>query len=148
MPKVLKAFTTLEIIVVVGIMILITGMVIPVSLRQTKVNELSVVGKDLHSAIFVQQQNAYAGKNGIPQGILIKNNGYWLFEGENFDTAVNKDFFQFNKGILSTSGDVEIIFETSSQKPNNEASLILNFSGHNYSVIINNEGAINSYVQP
>jgi type II secretory pathway pseudopilin PulG len=148
MPKVLKAYTTLEIIVVIGVMILITGMVIPVSLRQTKLNELSVAGKDLHSAMFVQQQNAYSGKNNAKHGVYVQNDGYWLFEGDSFDTSTTKDYFPYNKGIVTTSGNVEILFDQSSQKPNNEASISLSFLDHTYIVIINSEGAIDSYVLP
>lgn len=147
MPKFLNAYTTLEILIVIGVMILITGMVIPVSMRQTKLNELSIAGKDLHSNMFLQQQNAFAGKNNIEHGVYIQNDGYWVFEGEDFENSSKKDFFSFGKGIVSTSGIKEIIFEQNSQKPNSPQTIILNYSGYNYSVVINHEGIIDSYVQ-
>ena len=75
MPRFLKAYTTIEVILVIGIMILVTGIVIPVSYRQTKLNELSITGRDLHSAIFIQQQNAFSGKNNSKHGIHINYQG-------------------------------------------------------------------------
>ena len=147
MPKFLKAYTTLEVLVVIGLIVLITGMVIPISLRQTKFNELSVAGKDLHSAIFTQQQKAFAGKNDSKQGVYIESEGYWLFEGEDFTNATAKDYFPFSKGIIATPEYTEIIFEESSQKLNEEKNMFLIYDGYNYVIQINKEGVINSYVQ-
>ncbi len=147
MPKLFKAYTTVEVLVVIGIMILITGMVIPISLRQTKLNELSTTGKDLHSAIFTQQQNAFAGKNNIEQGIFIENSGYWLFEGENFANAVSKDYFPFGKGIVATPQSIEILFQQSSQNPDSTKNIFLIYNEYTYIIQINEEGAIDSYVQ-
>ncbi len=147
MPKFLKAYTTLEVLVVIGLMVLITGMVIPVSLRQTKLNELTVSGKDLHSSIFLQQQNAYSGKNNSNHGIYIESNGYWLFEGESFATSTSKDYMPFGKGIFTTTGNVEILFEQNSQEPDTEKIIVLTYSGYSYRIRINSEGSITSYAQ-
>jgi type II secretory pathway pseudopilin PulG len=147
MHKLLNAYTTLEVLVVIGIMVLVSGIVIPVSLRQTKLNELSITAKDLHSNIFLQQQNAFAGKNDSNHGIYLQGDGYWIFEGEDFANSTKKDFIAFNKGITLSSGAEEIIFEKSSQKPNSNKSLVLSFSGHTYLILISDEGAIESFLQ-
>ena len=146
MPKkLLKAYTTLEILVVIGIMVLITGMVIPVSLRQTKLNEITTTGKDLHSSIFLQQQNSLNGKNNSAHGIYLETTGYWLFEGENFSNAISKDYFPFGKGIVTTSTNTEILFQQNTQKPDKEHNIFLNYSGYTFLIEINIEGVISSY---
>ena len=147
MPKLLKAYTTLEVIVVVGIILLISGLVVPMSIRQTKLNELSVAGKDFHSHVFVQQQNAFSGKNNSSHGVYVENDSYWLFEGDSFLTSTVKDEFSFGKGINVISGNTEIIFAKGSQKPSQESTIILSFDERNYMILINEEGVIDSYVQ-
>ena len=147
MPKFLKAYTTLEVIVVVGIILLISGLVVPMSIRQTKLNELSVAGKDFHSHIFVQQQNAFSGKNDSNHGIYIENDTYWLFEGDSFSTSTVKDKFSFGRGINAISGNTEVIFTKGSQKPNQDVTVVLSFDERNYVILINKEGVIDSYVQ-
>jgi type II secretory pathway pseudopilin PulG len=147
MPKSFKAYTLLEVIVVIGIIVLITGMVVPISIRQTKLNELSVAAKDFHSHVFVQQQNAFSGKNNSVHGIYVENEGYWLFQGETFATSASKDYFSFGKGIRLISGNTEIVFPRGSQKPLNEASIVLTLANNNYIILISAQGVINSYVQ-
>ena len=147
MPKLLKAYTTLEVIVVVGIILLISGLVVPMSIRQTKLNELSVAGKDFHSHVFVQQQNAFSGKNDANHGVYVENDGYWLFEGESFATSTVKDRFFFGKGINAIYGNTEVVFAKGSQKPSQDITIVLSFDERNYVILINEEGVIDSYVQ-
>ncbi len=146
MPKLFNAYTTFEVLVVIGIIVLITGMVVPMSLRQTKLNELSTSGKDLHSHIFLQQQNAFYGKNSLDHGVYIESQGYWLFEGESFENSVTKDYFSLGKGINVISGEEEILFSQGSQRLGGLFSIVLTFDGRNYQILINREGVIDSYV--
>ncbi len=147
MRKLLKAYTTFEVLVVIGIIILISGIVVPVSIRQTKLNELSVAAKDFHSHVFVQQQNAFSGKNNSDHGVYIENEGYWLFEGESFNDAEVKEYFTFGKGVTLLSGNTEMVFSKNSQRPNNESTVVLTFDDRNYVILINEEGVLDSYVQ-
>jgi|GEM_PF-6992411 len=147
MPKLLKAYTTLEVLVVIGIIVLITAMVVPVSIRQTKLNELSIVGKDLYSHMFVQQQNAFSGKNDSSHGVYIESDGFWLFQGESFNDAETKEHFAFGKGVSLISGNTEIVFPKGSQEPLDGANIVLTFANNNYVISISEEGVINSYVQ-
>ncbi len=147
MHKLLKAYTTLEVLVVIGIIILITSLVVPVSIQQTKLNELATAGKNLYSHIFVQQQNAFSGKDDSSHGVYIENEGFWLFQGENFDDAEFKEYFDLGKGIRLVSGNTELIFPKGSQKPLNEENIVLNFANNNYVILINDQGVIDSYVQ-
>ena len=147
MRKLLKAYTTLEVLVVIGIIMLISTMVVPVSIRQTKLNELTIAGRNLYSHIFVQQQNAFSGKNDLNHGIYVEQEGFWLFQGDNFNDADVKEYFTIGKGIEVVSGNTEIVFPKGSQKPTDETSIVLTFANNNYVILINEQGVIDSYVQ-
>jgi type II secretory pathway pseudopilin PulG len=131
-----------EILVVIGILILIASFVMPFSLKQSKKNELISITRELESNIFLQQQNAYAGKSGLSHGIYITNTGYWLFEGENYDTSTVKDFFELPGNISISSISQSIIFERNSVKPQSQNIISLSNGINTFKIIINKEGMI------
>lgn len=142
MPKKLKGYTIFEIILVIGIMLVIASFVMPMSLRETKKNELNSYGRELESNIFYQQQLAYAGKASGNHGVHFQNNGYWLFEGETYETALHKDFFQFPRNISLNYNISDILFTRSSLKPHSINSITLNNGLDSFVISINNEGMI------
>ena len=96
-------FTLMEIVVVLGIVLAVGLVALTYSIPQLQASQTDGIMNDMSSLMFVQQQNAYSGKNSKSYGMYFDSDAesYILFVGSSFATAESSDEFTF-------PGDTEI----------------------------------------
>lgn len=141
-----QGFTLFEILVVLGIVIIISSIFIPLSIRQLQYSKISTYAEDLASQIYMQQQYAYSGRNGNSYGVRVSAHGYSLFEGSSYASAVNVEEVALPASVNITanlSGSCsEVLFEKDSILPGCSGDLTLADSMESYKIYITEEGLI------
>lgn len=146
----LKAYTLIEISVVLSLIILLAVIGSPILLSQLNTERVKFETENLNSLIFSTQQNAYAGKNSTAHGIKFETSRFILFEGNSFASAAFTEEFALQNrvqitNINLTGGAQEIVFAKSSFRPNNTGSLTLSDGIASYTLEINPEGLTNFF---
>lgn len=140
-----KAFTLLEILVLIGLLLGISMVIFPYSVKDIKKDQARSYSREMASNIFVQQQNAYSGLNDEDYGIYLTNKGYTLFTGDDYATGevsmeVNLPADTYLTNNLG--GANEIVFSKGSIRPSNAGNIILTTASESYGIYINAEGLI------
>ena len=146
MKKAYAAFSLIEILVVIGLLLITVSFVMPMALSQVRGDRVLSDVRKATSLLFVTQQNAYAGKNSKSYGIKFESNSYTAFVGDSFATAESTETFPLTNGIsesptLSGGGD-ELVFLNSSFKPNKSGEILFSDGLKSYRILINSEGLI------
>lgn len=145
-----KAFSLIEIVIVLAIFISIMAILIPYGLARFNITRVETVASDLSSKIYTYQQFAYTGKNGKNYGIAFETDKYIPFIGNSYATAESS--FEINLPNLYTIdmsgvGANEIVFNSGSFRPDEYGTIIItNPNGTDYIVEINAEGLVSYYV--
>ena len=145
----LKAFTLLEVLVVLGILSAISVIIIPVAVSQLRRDQAESTATDITSAMFAQQQKAVTGQASSGYGIAIYSNKYTIYKGASLAAATVKDDVTFTSGLSISNinlaaGGNEIKFNQGSVTPNTTGSFNINSSNSTYKVDINREGLIST----
>jgi len=141
------AYTLLEVLVVIGILLAVTMFVFPISLNQVNENKAKNASSNLTSLIFNIQQDAYARKNNQSQGVVFQSGSIIIYQGESLATAVSQETIEVPDDIYISSINLtneanEINFGAGNFKPNNYGSVNISESGSTYQITINSEGLI------
>jgi type II secretory pathway pseudopilin PulG len=142
-----KAFTLLEVVVVLGVFFMITMFLFPIAIGQLQGNKTDIELRSIISAIGNQSENAFTNKANSNYGIAFFSDHYILYTGDNLATAVSKDQYNFNADVIiseinfSNSGS-ELNFEKGSFRPNTFGSFKIKTGILGYTVTINSEGLI------
>lgn len=146
MNKYIKAYTFIELLVVIGLLTVAVGLAVPYSLRQIEQNKAKNDATSIASITFNIQQDAFAGKNQSSQGIAFQSNGYYIFEGTSLATATDQQFYQLENTTISsinlTGGTNEIIFSQNSLVPSATGNIRVTDNTQSYSVVVNAQGLI------
>lgn len=142
-----SAYTILEIVIVMGILVAVSIVVLPITLQQVEEARAEHAAIDISSRIFSAQQNAYNGKNNVEYGIRFTNNNYFLFTGNSYATATDAEAFDLLGQLKITQinlegGSDEIIFEQGSLMPSVTGYIQMTDNISTYRVTINSEGLI------
>jgi len=145
LSKKYKAYSLLEILVLIGLLLGISMVILPYSIKDIKKDQARSYSRELSSNIFVQQQNAYSGLDDTNHGIYFTNNNYSLFTGDDYATGevsmqVNLPADTYLSANLG--GASEILFTKGSIRPNNAGNLVLTTANESYGIYINGEGLI------
>lgn len=140
----LKGFSLFEILVVMGILLILSVLVFPITLQKAQKTKLESYANQLKTDIYYQQQRS-AYKE-IPGGVYIRNNGYTIFDGESYSVAseTHQKNLPANMSITSinlTLGN-EILFPAGKFKPSVYGSLVLTDGTFSVLLYINREGLI------
>ncbi len=151
MVKTFKSFTLFEVIIVLGLVVIFSMVVIPISISQVRSNKVESAMLDMKSLVQVVQQNSYTKKNNNSYGVKFNADSFVIFEGYSFDSSTNKETIKLEPGlrienINISGGTSEIFFPSGSLQPNNEGSIDLSDGEKVFRLIINSEGLI-SYNQ-
>jgi len=142
-----KAFTLLELLVVLALMSFIILIVLPGSINQVKGTSVDSRASELVSQIYTYQQNAYSGLANKSFGIKFGTTSYTIFTGTSYATSDTHEDINLDSGItisnLTLSGGVsEIVFSPGSLKPSANGSWKIGDVNATYQININKEGYI------
>ena len=95
----LKAFTILEIVVVLGIFSVITMFLFPLAISQIQGNKIDYEVKILKSAILSLEESAYSGKDNKNYGVALYTDHYILYTGNNLAGADTTTQYLFSPEV-------------------------------------------------
>ncbi|MFQ5492692.1 MAG: Tfp pilus assembly protein FimT/FimU [Candidatus Dojkabacteria bacterium] len=147
--KTLNAFSLLEIVVVMGILVAVALIVLPLTVNQLQEARSEVVAADISSLLFAAQQDAYARKDGKSYGIFFETNQYTLFIGDSYGTAESTDVVTLPDNVTISniglaSGD-EIAYLSGNFRPEDNGTLNITEGTQTYQINIDPEGLIDFY---
>ena len=141
-----KAFTLIEMLIVIAILLSATVIVIPVSVRQLQNIRSNAKARELSSHIFSVQQDSYSGLKDKIYGMAFYPNRYEIFTGANRGSADTIDSFLLPNNIILSNidfnGTNELVFVKGGFRPNFAGSLNVYDGVTSYNILITTEGAI------
>lgn len=147
-----KAFTLLEIVIVLGLFSIVSLLVFPISISQSQSSKIDYEVSNFASLLKLQQQKAYAMQNNASYGIYMYSDKYVTYQGSSFASATDKVIINFPNEVkidqfnLNTGG-TEINFTAGSFRPNAYGNVRFTTSGIIFIFDINSEGLIRYYKQ-
>jgi prepilin-type N-terminal cleavage/methylation domain-containing protein len=148
----IKAYTLLEILVVIAILSTVALVVIPLSLDQIGKSRAETAAKVLYLDLILQQQKSFSQTNNSKYGIEFGTNSYKVFaisatdNSETSTITTLENGTQLNPISLQNSSN-RIEFPQGSVRPNTYGTIKVTYEGLNYIVDINAEGLLNYYNQ-
>lgn len=142
----MKAFTLIEILLVVIILAVLTGLSIPVSVNFYKTQQLDVNVKGVVQSLRRAQLKAMSIESDSIFGVYLTNDSYILFKGSSFDTRdISYDEVFDLPQVITVSGIQEIAFSKFEGVPVGALTgdIILNSNGDSRIININEIGRIN-----
>ncbi len=146
----IKGFTLLEILVVMGIFVTIAAIAFPTTIGQLQKVKVEDVANNMSSLTFAQQQNALSGLNNKNYGIAFQTNRFILFTGNSLASAESTENIDLPNGMtisqinLSASA-TEITFTKGSFRPSQYGNINITDGSKVFTVLINKEGLINYF---
>lgn len=142
----MKAFTLIEILLVVIILAVLTGLSIPVSINFYKTQQLDVNVKGVVQSLRRAQLKAMSIESDSIFGVYLANDSYILFKGSSFDARdISYDEVFDLPQVITVSGIQEIAFSKFEGVPVGALTgdIILNSNGDSRIININEIGRIN-----
>lgn len=142
----MKAFTLIEILLVVIILAVLTGLSIPVSINFYKTQQLDVNVKGVVQSLRRAQLKAMSIESDSIFGVYLTNDSYILFKGSSFDARdISYDEVFDLPQVITVSGIQEIAFSKFEGVPVGALTgdIILNSNGDSRIININEIGRIN-----
>lgn len=142
--KLIKGFTLLEVIVVIGIVTLLGTIITPITIDQIYFARAQAGAQKVASSIFKQQQSAYNGYEDSGYGVKIFSNKVDLFQGTDYATSGWVTDMPLESVTISSNlgGSDEIVFQKGSLKPSSSGTLVFSYADATVTVVINSEGLI------
>ena len=147
MDKRLKAFTIIEMLIVLGVLFLLGFLVLPIAVKEIQAGKTDSFIKDLDSALRLLSQDAFSRKNDKDYGIALFSDHYTIFVGPSLSEAEDEIVYEVVDDVviqnidLSDSGS-EVVFLSGSQKPDVYGSFEIVDLYSIYRFSINKEGLI------
>lgn len=142
----MKAFTLIEILLVVIILAVLTGLSIPVSINFYKTQQLDVNVKGVVQSLRRAQLKAMSIESDSIFGVYLTNDSYILFKGSSFDARdISYDEVFDLPQVITVSGIQEIAFSKFEGVPVGALTgdIILNSNGDSRIININEIGRVN-----
>lgn len=145
--KSFKAFSLLEVVVMLGIFIAMILILFPIAINQLQGNKIDLEVRSLKSAMSNQAEYAFANKDNKNYGVAFFNDHYIVYSGNTLATADTTDRYDFSEDIniseinFNNLGS-EINFAKGTFRPNTTGSFHINSDGSGYQININSEGLI------
>jgi prepilin-type N-terminal cleavage/methylation domain-containing protein len=140
-----RAFTMIEILSVIAIMLLLFGISLPIYQSSLNSSEMDNALKIAVSTIRKAQLQSMAVSNDAQWGVRITSTTLTLFQGASYATRVaTYDTDYTLPGNMAYSGPSEIVFSKLYGVPATTGTLILSKNGKSVQIVINAKG-IQSY---
>jgi prepilin-type N-terminal cleavage/methylation domain-containing protein len=117
-------FTLVEVLLVIGLVLILGAWIFPVGLSSYQSQILSQTRDGVEDALRKAQNSSRSGKHDRPFGVMIAEDTYTIFEGEEYETRVvqEDEIFPIPDTVLF-SGIDEIIFEKMSGNPDRTGTI-------------------------
>lgn len=138
-----RAFSLLEILLVVAIITILAGIFAPAFSSLFYRSNLDIATEKVKTNLYRAQTMAQASKNDSSWGVYLAPNLSVIFSGNSYatrDTA--RDEISELSGNISFSGANEIVFQKASLKPQTEATININQDSESRTININSYGLI------
>lgn len=143
-----KGFTLIEFMIVAALIIMFSGLTLPVGFNFYQESTLRDQAKNLENSLRKAQAVAMAGRGDSNAGVKIiqEEQQYIVFEGESYEKRrEGLDIIIPFPLVLSASGTDEIVFQKSTGLPTfpeEERSIIIIFGASSQEITINSQGKI------
>ncbi len=141
-----KGFTLIELMIVVALIIMFSGLTLPVGFNFYQESTLRDQARNLENSLRKAQAMAMTGRGDSNAGVEITQNEYIIFEGESYyKRRKETDIIIPFPIALSASGADEIVFQKSTGLPTfpeEEKSIIITFGASSQEITINSQGKI------
>lgn len=143
--KNLKAFSLIELLIVMAIFSFVAVALLPQTVTQVKVTSLNGQLSELNSLIYQYQQNAFFGLNNKNYGVRFASNSYTIFIGNSYAAADSRETINLEVGntisqINLAGGATDLIFSKGTLKPNTTGNIRVTNGSETYQLTINSEG--------
>lgn len=144
--KQLKAFSLIEVSVIIGAFFSISLIALPIAINQIQTTRASTAMKDVKSAMFLTEQDAYTRKDNASYGVAFSEHGYTVFKGASLATATDYDEFDFTTDVIienvNFNSNNELVFPVGSFRPQNAGTVEVRNGIESYRITISSEGLI------
>lgn len=140
-----KAFTLIEISVVIGIMVILASLTLPLGANFYKSQQLETEAQAVSEVLRRAQLKAVVQERDSQFGVYFGSGSYVLFQGGSFAgrDSQHDESFDFSSTLVDFGGLSEIVFSKMAGQPSVAGDITLT-SGNNSRVInINSLGRIN-----
>jgi len=142
-----KAFSLLEVILIMGVFLVMTLIFLPVGINELQGNKIDNVVKEVRSLIYTQSQSAYTFKNNKDYGIAFFQDHYIVYTGSSLALAESQTRYDLSKEIKINEINfnnlgTELVFTKGSFRPSTYGSFKIINGGVGYQVTINSEGLL------
>lgn len=141
-----NAFTFVEVLVVLGIVLILTLIAMSVFVPRTSISRTTETVSNLESLLYQCQQNAYGGKDGIACGLKFFTGYYEMYTGTSYAQAVTKDRIDYPEGTTMTSvnfgGGSEVTFSSGEFRPSTAGTLEVSDGVNSFEITVTEEGLI------
>lgn len=140
----MKGFTLVEIVLVISIIVVITALAIPSSLRFFQIQTIDEITDNIIDTLRRSQSQAAFQRNDSSFGVKFNPGSYVLFQGNSYAARdINEDeVFSLPNDVI-VSGINEVVFLKLSGFPNPIGTITVNTSNDNRVISINSQGKIN-----
>jgi hypothetical protein len=149
MPKrnSLKAYSIMEIVIILGLFFGIIAVLLPVGVRELQVNRAQTAAFDIESALNLMQSNSYTGLDGKDYGIKLEADRYITYTGSDYINLETSDEFLLTLGVNISNINLipvstDINFDTGNLQANVSGSFDIGTSEQLYRVHITEQGLI------
>ncbi|HUW71738.1 MAG TPA: type II secretion system protein [Candidatus Humimicrobiaceae bacterium] len=146
--KTKKGFTLIELMIAIALIIMFSGLTLPVGFNFYQESTLNDQARNLENSLRRAQAMAMTGRGESNAGVKIEEGQYTIFEGESFgERRGEADIIIPFPIALSTSGIDEIVFQKLTGLPlptfsEEERSIIIIFGANSQEITINSQGKI------
>jgi len=142
-----KAFTFLEIVVVMGILVAVALISLPLTYATVVQSNAEAFMREVNSGFFYQQQQASSGSGGEDYGIAFEDDSVILFTGNSLASATDSQEVEFPSGlaldsIALTNDATEIVFASQQFRPDESGYIDFTDTSFRHRLQINTEGLI------
>ncbi len=145
-----KAFTYIEVMIVLGIFSIGAFLLVPLSFSQLGSTRTSYYAADINTFIFSVQQESYTQLDGSAHGIRFNADTYDVYTGSSYATATETLTITMNNDVeitdvsltdIATSNPTtELVFDRGKFRPNAYGTITVSDGFVLYRVTINREG--------
>lgn len=145
----MRAFTLLEILIVVGIIAILISFTLPLGLDFYKSQQLEANSQGIVQTLRRTQLKAMTQEADSEFGVYLTDENYILFKGNSY-LARDPQYDQVFEmpRVINVSGLNEIVFSKLEGKPNVIGNIILSNNGDTLTLNINEVGRINLDYNP
>jgi len=140
-------FTLVEVMLVMGVLGIITGLAIPFYQSFQISSALDNAGQEITQALRTTQSRAMSSRGLSPHGVHFDLNKFIIFQGDIYNPADpdNEIFEVANTVDITSSGSSDIVFSVGEGLPDSQPVITITSSNNeSHSISINNLGRINA----